>query len=108
MILMQRIVSVTASVAILIALRRPMPGRIGTATSAIVVGSGLFDTLANVFYVLGVQGGYASIVATGSGVYPIIPALLAITMLRERLGPNQYADDVVLLAGLVALGAVGT
>ena len=104
MILMQRIVSVTASVAILVALRRPLAGRIGVATLGIVVGSGLFDTLANVFYVLGVQGGYASIVATGSGVYPIIPALLAITVLGERLAPNQYVGVLVLLAGLVALG----
>ncbi len=108
MILMQRIVSVAASLAILIALRRPMPGAIGRTTLGIVVASGLFDTLANVFYVLGVQGGYASIVATGSGVYPIIPALLAITVLGERLAPNQYVGVLVLLGGLVALGAAGS
>ncbi len=108
MILMQRIISVAASVVILMALRRPVPGRIGLATAAIVMGSGLFDTLANVFYVLGVQGGYASIVATGSGVYPIIPALLAITVLGERLAPNQYAGVAVLLAGLVGLGVAGS
>jgi uncharacterized membrane protein len=108
MILMQRIVSVAASLAILVALRRPMPGRIAMTTLGIVVGSGLFDTLANVFYVLGVQGGYASIVATGSGVYPIIPALLAITVLGERLAPNQYVGVVVLLAGLVGLGLAGS
>jgi uncharacterized membrane protein len=107
MILMQRIVSVAASVAILAVLRRGLPGRVGMATLGIVVGSGLFDTLANVFYVDGVQGGYASIVATGSGVYPIIPALLAITVLGERLAPNQYVGVLVLLAGLVGLGAAG-
>jgi drug/metabolite transporter (DMT)-like permease len=107
MILMQRIVSVAASVAILAALRRGLPGRVGMATLGIVVGSGLFDTLANVFYVVGVQGGYASIVATGSGVYPIIPALLAITVLGERLAPNQYVGVLVLLAGLVGLGTAG-
>jgi uncharacterized membrane protein len=107
MILMQRIISVTASLAILAVLRRGLPGRVGVATLGIVVASGLFDTLANVFYVVGVQGGYASIVATGSGVYPIIPALLAITVLGERLAPNQYVGVLVLLAGLVALGTAG-
>ena len=107
MILVQRLISVAASVTILIALRRPLPGRMGLATLGIVAGSGLFDTLANVFYVVGVQSGYASIVATGSGVYPIIPALLAITVLGERLAPNQYVGVLVLLAGLVALGAAG-
>jgi drug/metabolite transporter (DMT)-like permease len=108
MILLQRIVSVTASIVILIVLRRPMPVRFDKMTLGVVVGSGLFDTLANVFYVLGVQGGYAAIVATGSGVYPIIPALLAITVLGERLAANQYVGVLVLLAGLVALGAAGS
>jgi uncharacterized membrane protein len=106
--LLQRIVSVTASIVILIVLRRPMPVRFDKMTLGVVVGSGLFDTLANVFYVLGVQGGYAAIVATGSGVYPIIPALLAITVLGERLAANQYVGVLVLLAGLVALGAAGS
>jgi drug/metabolite transporter (DMT)-like permease len=108
MILMQRMVSVAASVVILIALRRPIPVRLERTTLGVVLGSGLFDTLANVFYVLGVQGGYAAIVATGSGVYPIIPALLAITVLGERLAANQYVGVLVLLAGLVALGAAGS
>jgi drug/metabolite transporter (DMT)-like permease len=108
MILLQRIVSVAASVVILLVLRRPMPVRSDRMTLGVVLGSGLFDTLANVFYVLGVQGGYAAIVATGSGVYPIIPALLAISVLGERLAANQYVGVLVLLAGLVALGAAGS
>ena len=108
MILTQRLVSVVASFVLLVALRRPITVRLDSRTLGIVVGSGLFDTLANVFYVLGVQGGYAAIVATGSGVYPIIPALLAITVLGERLAPNQYVGVLVLLAGLVALGAAGS
>jgi drug/metabolite transporter (DMT)-like permease len=108
MILMQRMVSVPITLALLLALRRPLAARLGRGTIAIVLATGIFDTLANVFYVLGVQGGYASIVATGSGVYPIIPALLAITVLGERLAPNQYLGVVVLLAGLVALGIAGS
>jgi drug/metabolite transporter (DMT)-like permease len=108
MILMQRMLSVPITFAILLALRRPLPARLGRRTIVIVLATGIFDTLANVLYVLGVQGGYASIVATGSGVYPIIPALLAITVLGERLAPNQYAGVLVLLAGLVGLGAAGS
>ena len=46
----------------------------------------------------------ASFVMTGSGAYPLIPALLAILVLRERLAPNQYVGVAVLIAGLVALG----
>jgi len=105
MILMQRIISVAIS--IVLVLRRTMSGRAGLAAAGVVLASGLFDTLANVLYVLGVQAGFASIVATGSGVYPIIPALLGITLLGERLAPNQYLGVVVLLAGLVTLGLAG-
>ena len=107
MILLQRIISVAASLAIVVLLRRRLPTTVGVATAGVVLASGLFDTLANVLYVLGVQAGFASIVATGSGVYPIIPALLGITVMGERLAPNQYVGIAVLLAGLVTLGVVG-
>lgn len=65
---------------------------------------GLLDTGANVLLGLGIQSGYASFVMTGSGAYPIIPAVLAILVLRERLAPNQYLGVAILIAGLVALG----
>jgi len=108
MILMQRLVSLLVTLAIVVALRRwPPASRLGIRTIGIVLATGIFDTLANVFYVVGVQSGFASVVATGSGVYPIIPALLAITVLGERLAPNQYVGVVILLAGLVGLGAAG-
>lgn len=65
---------------------------------------GIFDTGANVLMGLGIDRGYASFVLTGSGAYPIIPAMLAILVLRERLAPNQYLGVAVLIAGLVGLG----
>lgn len=65
---------------------------------------GVFDTLANVSFFLGVDSGFASVVATGGGAYPVVPAVLAIRFLHERLAPNQYLGIVVLLAGLVGLG----
>jgi drug/metabolite transporter (DMT)-like permease len=107
MILLQRVVSVLFTLVALAVIRHRPAGSLDPGTAGIVLATGLFDTLANVFYVLGVQSGYASIVATGSGVYPIIPALLAFTMLGERLAPNQYVGIVVLLAGLIGLGLAG-
>ena len=107
MILLQRLLSVPLSLAIVLALRQAVPLRLGWPTTAIVLATGLFDTLANVLYVTGVQAGYASIVATGSGVYPIVPAALAFLVQRERLAPNQYVGVVVLIAGLVTLGRAG-
>jgi len=71
---------------------------------ALVTATGVLDTGANVLLALGIAAGFASFVMTGSGAYPLIPALLAILVLRERLAPNQYLGVAVLVAGLVALG----
>jgi drug/metabolite transporter (DMT)-like permease len=70
----------------------------------LIVVVGILDTSANVLLSLGIASGFASFVMTGSGAYPLIPALLAILVLRERLAPNQYFGVAVLIAGLVALG----
>jgi drug/metabolite transporter (DMT)-like permease len=99
---------VPLTVAIGLALRRPFSARLDARMIGIVLATGAFDTLANVCYVFGVQLGYASIVATAGGSYPIITSLLAITVLGERLALNQYVGIVVLLAGLVGLGAIGS
>lgn len=77
------------------------------ATLGLVLTVGLFDTIANVSYVLGFEAGFASIVATAGALYPVVTAALAIVLLRERLAPNQYAGVGVLLLGLVALGVAG-
>lgn len=75
-----------------------------TRALALVATVGVLDTGANVLLGLGIERGYASFVMTGSGAYPLIPAVLAILVLRERLAPNQYLGVAVLIAGLVALG----
>jgi len=66
---------------------------------------GLLDTVANALFALGIETGYASVAATGSGAYPIIPAILGVVALGERPAPNQYLGIAVLVCGLVALGA---
>jgi drug/metabolite transporter (DMT)-like permease len=72
---------------------------------ALATAVGVLDTLANALFALGIESGYASIAATGSGAYPIIPAVLGVVALRERLAPNQYLGIAILVCGLVALGA---
>ncbi len=106
LVLLQRIVSAAILLAILI-IRREGPVAMDRTTWSLVVATGALDALANVLFVLGVQSGSASIVATATGAYPIVTALLAIVLLRERLAPNQYVGIVVLVAGLVALGFAG-
>ena len=94
-----------AMVALFVAWRRtPLAPLAVASTLAIVALVGVLDTGANVLLMLGVESGFASFVMTGSGAYPIIPAVLAILVLRERLAPNQYIGVAILVAGLVALG----
>jgi drug/metabolite transporter (DMT)-like permease len=80
---------------------RPLASR---PAVGLVAATGVLDTGANVLLALGIASGYATFVMTGSGAYPLIPALLAISVLRERLAPNQFVGVAVLVAGLVALG----
>ena len=104
MILVLRAFSVLLLIAYVIAARTSLaPLRDRRALGLIVI-VGVLDTGANVLLSLGIASGFASFVMTGSGAYPLIPALLAILVLRERLAPNQYVGVAVLVAGLVALG----
>jgi len=73
---------------------------------ALATAVGVLDTFANVLFALGIASGYASIAATGTGVYPIIPAVLGVVALGERPARNQYVGIAVLVCGLAALGAL--
>lgn len=70
----------------------------------LVVLIGVLDTGANLAYGLGAQAGYASIVSTGASAYPLIPVVLGIWLMRERIAPNQIVGVVLLVGGLIALG----
>ena len=67
---------------------------------------GVLDTLANVFFARGIESGFASLAATGTGMYPIVPAVLGMIALGERLAPNQLVGIGLLVIGLATLGAV--
>jgi drug/metabolite transporter (DMT)-like permease len=82
--------------------------RVFRSRLALVLGTivGVLDTLANALFARGIESGYASLAATGTGMYPIVPALLGMLALGERLAPNQIVGIVVLVVGLVTLGAL--
>jgi drug/metabolite transporter (DMT)-like permease len=67
---------------------------------------GVLDTLANALFARGIETGYASLAATGTGMYPIVPAILGMLALGERLAPNQIVGIIILVIGLATLGAV--
>src|SRR3989442_12655269 len=65
---------------------------------------GVLDTFANALFALGIESGYASIAASGSGASPIIPAILGAVALREPLPPNPYAGIPLPACGPAPLG----
>jgi drug/metabolite transporter (DMT)-like permease len=87
---------------------RRMDLRVYRDRTALMLGAivGVGDTLANVFFAVGIESGYASLAATGTGMYPIVPAVLGMIALGERLAPNQIVGIVLLVLGLATLGAV--
>ena len=106
LILVGRVAGFTIMVLIALALRIGPPSDRRFGTLALIVTVGLFDTVANVLFVAGLAAGEATIVATASGLYPVLPALLAIVFLGERLALSQYVGVAVLVAGLLALGVL--
>ena len=104
LVMIWRVIGIAMVAAFVVYRRTPLAPLAVPSTLAIVALVGVLDTGANVLLMLGVESGFASFVMTGSGAYPIIPAVLAILVLRERLAPNQYLGVAILIAGLVALG----
>jgi len=106
LILVGRIAGFAIMLLIALALRVGPPADRRPGTLALIVTVGLFDTVANVLFVAGLAAGEATIVATASGLYPVLPALLAIVFLGERLALSQYVGVAVLVAGLLAIGVL--
>ena len=104
LVMIWRVFGIALVGAFLLWRRIPVTALAVPTTLGIVALVGVLDTGANVLLMLGVRSGFASYVMTGSGAYPIIPAVLAILVLRERLAPNQYLGVALLIAGLVGLG----
>ena len=82
---------VAASLVILaMVLRQPgRPRRLGVRLAAIAVGTGGIAALALTLYMLAAQQGLVTIAVVLSSLYPVVPVLLGITLLREGLTPRQ-------------------
>ena len=72
----------------------------------LVVISGVFDTLANVFFLLATRAGDLGVSAVVVSLYPVVVALLAGVVLRERLTALQLGG-AGLAVGASVLLAVG-
>jgi drug/metabolite transporter (DMT)-like permease len=69
-----------------------------------IAGAGVFDVLANLFYLLASREGLLSVVAVLTSMYPASTVLLARVVLKERFAPTQILGLAVAVAGVVAIG----
>jgi drug/metabolite transporter (DMT)-like permease len=82
--------------------REPFPRRL----LPVIAGLALLDTGGYIFFNLGVDHAATSVVATASAPYALVPVLMGVSLLRERPSRSQWAGVVLVLAGLLTLGAV--
>ena len=90
--------------------RGPVDGP-GAATVAAPTGlmivSGVFDTAANVLFLLATRLGALGVSAVVVSLYPVVVMLLARIVLGERLGRAQLVSAVLALGASVLLAASG-
>ncbi|HZE34003.1 MAG TPA: EamA family transporter, partial [Actinoallomurus sp.] len=74
--------------------RKRTPRRLSTPQTVAAMATGMLAAGALVFYLLSVREQLVVIAVVVSSLYPAIPVLLGITVLRERLRPLQAAGLV--------------
>jgi len=104
-LIVARLVSVTLFGAVAIAGGRSlrMPARV----TALAIGGGMVDMLANALYMLAAREGPLSIVVTLSSLYPASTVLLARVVLGERLSRSQISGVACALAAVVLIVSGG-
>jgi drug/metabolite transporter (DMT)-like permease len=96
-----RIASITIICLALLLTRAPFRPPKGTLKP--IVGAGVLDVAANLFYLLATQRGLLSLVAVLTSMYPVTTVVLARFVLNERLSRVQLAGLLLAVAGIAAL-----
>jgi drug/metabolite transporter (DMT)-like permease len=100
-------VTLTASVAVIVAARTAQPGRTllvaPAAALPFAAAAGTLDVSANMLYMAATQRGLLSIVAVIASLYPAATVVLARVVLGERLHRLQLAGLVAATVGIVAM-----
>jgi uncharacterized membrane protein len=98
-----RLVSVGLFTAIALATRRPV--LVSRPAVAVAVSGGTLDMLANALYLIAVQQGQLSVVATLASLYPASTVILARLVLNERWSRPQAIGVVTAVAATVLIVA---
>ncbi|WP_300018040.1 DMT family transporter [Pseudonocardia sp.] len=99
-----RVVSVTLLVVLLLVTRVPILGSVAGASGLVVV-SGVFDSLANVLFLLATRLGDLAVSAVLVSLYPVVVVVLARIVLGERLTVAQFAGAGLALTASVLLAS---
>lgn len=100
-----RLTTMVICVLVLLVVRSSGGVRASDAPSLIALG--VMDAVANVLFGIATTMGLLTITAVLGSLYPVVTALLAAFVLRERLRPVQYAGVASALIGVVLLSAAG-
>ena len=72
-----------------------------------LIAVGVLDIVANLFFTVALTHGHLGAVAVLGTLYPVTTVLLAITLLRERVGGLQGTGVVACIAGVALLAGAG-
>ena len=86
-------------------LRLRSMGGAGRSDIPVLVGIGLLDVAANVTYGYATTLGMLTTVSVLGNLYPVVTAVLAALVLRERLRPVQYIGVTMAITGVLAISA---
>ena len=70
-----------------------------------LIGTGVFDTGANVLVAAATTYGAAGVVAVLGALYPVVTVVLAWAVLGEHLSPSKRVGGIVALAGAAFVAA---
>jgi drug/metabolite transporter (DMT)-like permease len=80
--------------------KKPVSVRVWAA----VVLAGLFDSMANIFFILGSRSGALTVVSVLTALYPVGTILLARLVLKERIAATQSLGIGLAITGCMLLG----
>jgi drug/metabolite transporter (DMT)-like permease len=102
-ILIARSVTVAIVSAVAIARPPPSPGALGRLGLLGCVGAGLLDACGYLVYNRGAEIGEVAITSAAASAYPVIPILVGLFALRERIAWHQLVGVGGVLCGMVVL-----
>jgi drug/metabolite transporter (DMT)-like permease len=97
-----RIVAVPCLLALTFAFGRARPTR---RLWPILIGAGIFDTVATFLYAAATTHGLLSVVAVLASLYPVVIVVLARVFLHERVARPQLVGVAIALAGVALVSA---